>query len=138
MNYYDFAIKNLNTAQLLVEHSGDTDEIVVSCQQYFEKAFKQLLLLRDGSIYKTHKISFLVEKLSIAEFSVNDDLFRIIEDYYYEKGYPNEFYEETSKQGALKVYNLAVELKPIIEYYLKEFENDKKGTLKKSSAFDDV
>lgn len=138
MNYYDFAIKNLNTAQLLVEHSGDTDEIVVSCQQYFEKAFKQLLLLRDGSMYKTHRISFLVKKLSIEEFSINDNLFRIIKDYYFEKAYPSEVYEETSKEEALRVYNLAVELRPTIEYYLKEFESDKKGTLKKSSAFDDV
>ena len=138
MNYYDFAIKNLKTAQLHVEHNGDTDEIVFSCQQYFEKAFKQLLLLRDGSIYKTHKIPFLVKKLAIEEFSINDNLFRIIKDYYFEKAYPSKVYEETSKEEALRVYNLAVELKPTIEYYLKEFEDDKKGTLKKSSAFDDV
>lgn len=138
MNYYDFAIKNLKTAQLHVEHDGDTDEIVVSCQQYFEKAFKQLLLLRDGSIYKTHKISFLVKKLSIVEFSINEDLFRIIEDYYFDKRYPSEVYEETSKEEALRVYNLAVELKPIIEFYLKEFKNSKKDSLQNCSIFDNI
>lgn len=138
MNYYDFAIKNLKTAQLHVEYDGDTDEIVVSCQQYFEKAFKQLLLLRDGSIYKTHKISFLVKKLSIVEFSINEDLFRIIEDYYFDKRYPSEVYEETSKEEALRVYNLAVELKPIIEFYLKEFKNSKKDSLQNCSIFDNI
>ena len=138
MNYYDFAIKNLKTAQLHVKYDGDTDEIVVACQQYFEKAFIQLLLLRDGSIYKTHKISFLVRKLSIIEFSMNEDLFRIIEDYYFDKRYPSEVYEETSKDEAIKVYNLAVKLKPTIEYYLKEFENNKKDNLRSCNVFDDI
>lgn len=48
MNYYDFALKNLKTAKLHYNYGGDLDEIVVSCQQYFEKAFKQLLLLKEG------------------------------------------------------------------------------------------
>ena len=138
MNYYDFAIKNLKTAQLHVEHNGDTDEIAVACQQYFEKAFRQLLLLRDGAIYKTHKLSFLVNKLSIPEFSVNENLLRMIGEYYFDKRYPNEAYIETSKDEALRVYNLAIELKPVIEYYLKEFNKSEDTSSKRLNAFDDI
>lgn len=138
MNYYDFAIKNLKTAQLLVEHNGDTDEIAVACQQYFEKAFRQLILLRDGTIYKTHKLSFLINKLAILEFSVNEHLLRVIGEYYFDKRYPTEVYIETSKDEALKAYNLAIELKPIIEYYIKEFNKDKYTSTKRLNTFDDI
>lgn len=138
MNYYDFAIKNLKTAQLHVEHNGDTDEIAVACQQYFEKAFRQLLLLRDGTLYKSHKLSFLINKLAISEFSKNENSLRLIGEYYFDKRYPNEVYEETSKDEALKAYNLAIELKPVIEYYLKEFNKSKDTPSKSLNAFDDI
>lgn len=139
MNYYDFAIKNLKTAQLHVEHNGDTDEIAVACQQYFEKAFRQLLLLRDGTIYKSHKLSFLVNKLSIPEFSVNENLLRMIGEYYFDKRYPNEAYIETSKDEALRVYNLAIELKPIIESYINLYSKSKENeSVKRCNVFDDV
>lgn len=138
MNYYDFAIKNLKTAQLHMQYDGDMDEVVVSCQQFFEKSFKQLLLLKDGSIYKTHRLTFLIKKLGIVEFLMNEDLFRIIEDYYFDKRYPSEIYEETTLVEASRAYNLAVELKPIIESYLSKYERCKSKDLINSNIFGDV
>lgn len=137
MNYYDFALKNLKTAELHYNYGGDLDEIVVSCQQYFEKSFKQLLLLKDGSTYKTHKITFLINKLDIVEFKMHEDLFRKIQDYYFDKRYPSEVYEVTTKSEAEAVYNLALTLKPAIEDYLEQFNKGHKK-LNNTSIFDDV
>lgn len=137
MNYYDFALKNLKTAELHYNYDGDLDEIVVSCQQYLEKAFKQLLILKDGSVYKTHKITFLVNKLGIADFMMHEDVFRKIQDYYFDKRCPSEVYESTTKEEADYIYKLVVNLKPIIEDYINRY-SVRNSKLDNSSIFDDV
>lgn len=115
MNYYDFALKDLKSASTMYNHTEEYDVVVVSCQQYLEKSLKYLLELKSGELSKTHKLTTLSNRLDIEEFKQYEDLFRKIQDYYFDKRYPSEDYIETTKEECDLIYNKTLELKIIIE-----------------------
>lgn len=102
----------------------------------FEKAFKRLLELKCGQLLKTYKLTTLVATLKIEEFIRYNDLFRKIQDYYFDKRYPGEDYIETSKDEMLEVYNLMLLLKPVIERYISKYEMVQ--PLRTLNVFDDI
>lgn len=122
MNYYDFAIKDYNSAIIIEEHTEEYDVIVIHCQQYFEKSFKRLLELKSGQLLTTNKLTTLVDKLALEEFTIHNDIFRKMQDYCFYKRYPSEDYVEISKEEMTEVFNLMLKLKPVIETYITRYE----------------
>lgn len=136
MNYYDFAIKDYNMMELAYNSgSDDYDSIVVFGQQYLEKAFKHLLEIKCGEIYKHHKITIIVQKLGIVDFLMHEDYFRKIQDYYFDKRYPGENYVETSKYECDHLVKFIREMKPTIESFINIYSEPKDNKLKDSNVF---
>lgn len=142
MNYYDFALKDYKMMKLAYSSSDDYDSIVVMGQQYLEKAFKRLLEVKCGEIYKNHKITVIVQKLGIPDFLMHEDYFRKIQDYYFDKRYPGENYIETSKSECDYLVYFIDGIKPVIESYLEIYsdceENKNIADLKGSGIFKDL
>lgn len=95
MEWLEFARKNLDTAQLLLEANHYEDIIGVELQQAIEKLFKAFLAYNNVKIPKEHdlvKIYYLIEK-DIAPLDEDEIvLLRLATDYYKEDRYPNPHY----------------------------------------------
>lgn len=137
MNYYDFALKDYRMMELAFNASSDYDSIVVMGQQYLEKALKHLLEVKCGEVYKNHKLTVLVNKIGIAELTMHEDYFRKVQDYYFDKRYPGDNYIETTKEECEYLVNFVIEFKPIIESYIKQYENGD-SEIKNSNVFGSI
>lgn len=135
MNYYDFALKDYKSAQTMYKYTDEYDIIVVSCQQYLEKALKYLLEINLGELNKTHKLTTLAHKLNIEYFNKYTAFFRQVQDYYFDKRYPSEDYITTTKEEAEYVFTLTTEIKEYMENNLIHGLDSK---LKRSTSFNDL
>ena len=136
MNYYDFAKKNLKSAETMNKYTDEYDVIVVDCQQYLEKSLKYLLELKCGELTRVHKLTVITSKLNIEELNKHEDIFRRIQDYYFDKRYPGDNYLETSKDECAEVFKFTISLKPFIEelilkYTKEEIPKDHSGIFDK-------
>lgn len=140
MNYYDFALKDLKSAEIMYKYSNEYDVIVVSCQQYVEKSLKHLLQLKNGELLKTHKLHTLLNKIDMVELNEFDRLFFLeIENFYFDKRYPGEDYIETTKEDCDRIYRKTLEYRNLIEKLIKFYEKiDNGGSVRKMSLFDEV
>lgn len=137
MNYYDFALKDYNMMKLAYTSSNDYDSIVAMGQQYLEKAFKQLLELKCGEISRNNKITYIIAKLNIIDFSIHEDYFRKIQDYYFDKRYPGDSYIETTKDECDYLVKFVDNIKPVIESYIDTYSKQK-STLVNMNIFDEI
>jgi HEPN domain-containing protein len=114
-----WALKNLDTADLLFRENHYTDVIGIEIQQMLEKTFKSVCAFNYLPIEKTHDLVKLFDKTK--EFISFDteqlDLLEIITDYYMVNRYPGPNYSMPSKNEieealklAHKVYSAADEL----------------------------
>ncbi|MGL4949223.1 MAG: HEPN domain-containing protein [Anaeroplasmataceae bacterium] len=135
MNYYDFAKKDLLSADTMYKYTEEYDVIVVHCQQYIEKSLKYLLEIKCGELSKSHKLTVLSNKLQIKELDTYDNIFRKIQDYYFDKRYPGDNYIITSKSECDEVYTFTKDIVTVIEYLIKTYS---KREFSRSNAFNNI
>lgn len=142
MNYLDFANKDFKSMETMYEHTEEYDVIVVSCQQYLEKALKHLYELKLKELNRSHKIVFLAKQLDIPEILKYINELRIIQEYYFDKRYPSESYIETTKEECEQAVRVTRELKVIIEAEINKYSkaaiSNSDKDVKQCSAFDIV
>lgn len=134
-SYLYFAEKDYKLMCLSYEYNLDYDSTVVLCQQFLEKALMHLCELKLGEQFKTHKLTSLSGKLKIDELDKYENELRKIQDYYFDKRYPNEDYVQTSKEECERTVETTKEIREIIEKECNKYAT-RKG--KQMTIFDSV
>ena len=107
-----FAIKNLNTANLLYDVNHYEDIIGIELQQSLEKMLKAILANENIKIPKDHdlvKLYFMVE--NYIQIEDNEIIYlRLASDYYKEDKYPNPNYCLPPKEEIKEILDFTQEL----------------------------
>jgi len=123
--WLEFAIKNLETAQLLYNANHYEDIIGVEIQQSLEKILKSLLAYKNIKIPKTHKLVEILEYTNLALNKEEKFLLEIATDYYRSDRYPNPNYTLPSREEIKEVLdftkNLFGEVCKIVNISKEEF-----------------
>ena len=113
LEWVEFARKNLETAQVLLEVDHYADIIGIELQQSIEKLFKAFLAYSNVKIPKEHdlvKLYYLIEK-DITPLSESEIvLLRIATDYYKEDRYPNPHYTLPTREEVEEIFRFTYSL----------------------------
>lgn len=118
-NFKYFAEKEFKSLVATKKYNLDLDVGVIHAQQYLEKGLKQIVLMKTGEEFKTHKLTFLADKSDIKELKPFTNILRQIQEYYFDKRYPSETYTETTLEEFDEVYTATKNIKEIID---KEYD----------------
>lgn len=134
--------KDFKSMETMYKYTEEYDTIVVSCQQYIEKALKHLYELKLNELSKSHKLIFLAKQLDIPEILKYSNELRIIQDYYFDKRYPSESYMETTKEECDQAVEITTEIKAIVEAEVDKYNQllarSDVNDIKQCDAFDFV
>lgn len=112
LEWLQFALRNLITAQHLFEVNHFTDIIVIDAQQAIEKTLKSIIAYENRKITKTHNLdelaSLITDKILFDDSEIK--LLEKITDYYREDRYPNPNYTLPSYEETKEILDFAQKL----------------------------
>lgn len=94
LEWIEFAVKNLETAKLLIREKHYTDSIAIEIQQTIEKTLKAIFAYFGISVPKTHSLMVLhnLAEQYISFETFDSEIFLIISDAYETNRYPSPKY----------------------------------------------
>jgi len=126
LEWLSLALKNLETAKLLLRENHFTDSIAIEIQQSVEKAFKSIYAYWGKPIPRTHALpllfNFVREYLSFDELIIEDLI--IISDYYETERYPGPRYSIPPRGEVEKQCQVAESIYKRIDAFVRNQTND--------------
>jgi HEPN domain-containing protein len=120
LEWMELAIRNLETARLLIREKHFTDSIAIEIQQSLEKAFKAVFAYYGERIPKSHSLpllyNFVNNKIKFPEVETVDMI--RISDYYETDRYPGPKYFIPARKEVEEYFSLAEQIvQKIMEHF---------------------
>ena len=108
-DWYDKARRDLDGAQILLEHDGGNDLVAFHCHQAIEKALKGWLLKATGSLVDGHSLVYLCRSAikNGAELEPHLKDCAYVNQFYIETRYPADIPMELSGNEARECMDIA-------------------------------
>lgn len=117
-----FAEKDLQSAQLLMQHNANFNVAASLMQQALEKMIKYILVLKNQEAPRTHSLLALYSEAFPDKIKKNRARLREIGSMYFTMRYPNDDYYELDEEEIRRLWSLFIDLYREIEAVADELE----------------
>ena len=108
-DWFDKALKDLESAKILFEHDGDNAIVSFHCQQAIEKALKAFILRKKSNLIEGHSLVYLCKIAGNIEPDIKNFLkdCAFVNQFYIETRYPADIPMDVDNEEARECLDIA-------------------------------